>query len=140
MVRFPSTSKTILDGEAGHVTSWPNSATNLPLHKLSPHEIWGQADVRMVDSASQSLRLCTVGLWLPSEGHGQFVKAGVPTESECFLEIASCTGKCCALVPGNYKSLFKKCWNGWSAMSCKITGVKLSLVCYMNTGPNSLTA
>lgn len=78
MVRFPSTSKTILDGEAGHVTSWPNSATNLPLHKLSPHEIWGQADVRMVDSASQSLRLCTVGLWLPSRVTGSSRKRAFP--------------------------------------------------------------
>ena len=33
-----STSKTTLDGEAGHVSFWPNSATNLPLGELPPHE------------------------------------------------------------------------------------------------------
>lgn len=37
------------------------------------------------------------------EDHRQFMKKGVPTESEYFLEKALLyTGKCCMQVPGNY--------------------------------------
>lgn len=42
------------------------------------------------------------------EGHRQFMKEGVPTESECFLGKVLYNGKCCTPVPGNYKIIIFK--------------------------------
>ena len=98
------------------------------------------SDVLMVSSASQeSTTLHSGPRAFHPEGHSQFTKQGVPIANECFLEKAFCSGKCYILVPGNYKSLFKKCWNCWSVVSFKITGVTLSSVCYMSSGPSSVT-
>lgn len=86
------------------MSSWPNSATTLPLGGLPPHEIQGLGRCsygHFCFSKSETLHSGPVAFYL--EGHRQFMKKGVPNESEYFLEKALYTGKCCVLVPGNYK-------------------------------------
>lgn len=85
----------------------------------------------MVSCASQSLRPCTVGLWLSIlRVIGSSWSRVFPSQMSVSWRKHFAQASATHWSLGIAKSLFKKCWNCWSAISCKITGVTLSSVCY----------
>lgn len=94
----------------------------------------------MVNSASPSLETRSRPLAFHPEGHRQFMKQGVPIESECFLEKKRLTqANATHGSLGITESFFQSHWNCPSAISCTVTALPLSSACYTNAGPSAVT-